>query len=195
MLDINQNQLDVQQLEKETVLLAVNILQGKYNKKFNLFSLLKFFNGFYLNNDDTHCCVDTLESIDEYINKYNKFLTNQNYIYSYVLENKYVNLYNRIIVKSLFNKHLLNVSIFVSTQFVEKSISLYVLLDKISYILKRRTFFTISEVNVSNKKHLITIDEHLPIEAACTYGLSYPNKMGILNDFPIIERLNAHFRT
>lgn len=195
MLDINQNQLDVQQLEKETVLLAVNILQGKYNKKFNLFSLLKFFNGFYLNNDDTHCCVDTLESIDEYINKYNKFLTNQNYIYSYVLENKYVNLYNRIIVKSLFNKHLLNVSIFVSTRFVEKSISLYVLLDKISYILKRRTFFTISEVNVSNKKHLITIDEHLPIEAACTYGLSYPNKMGILNDFPIIERLNAHFRT
>ena len=194
MLDINQNQLDVQQLEKETVLLAVNILQGKYNKKFNLFSLLKFFNGFYLNNDDTHCCVDTLESIDEYINKYNKFLTNQNYIYSYVLENKYVNLYNRIIVKSLFNKHLLNVSIFVSTRFVEKSISLYVLLDKISYILKRRTFFTISEVNVSNKKHLITIDEHLPIEAACTYGLSYPNKMGILNDFPIIERLNAHFR-
>ena len=195
MLDINQNQLDVQQLEKETVLLAVNILQEKYNKKFNLFSLLKFFNGFYLNNDDTHCCVDTLESIDEYINKYNKFLTNQNYIYSYVLENKYVNLYNRIIVKSLFNKHLLNVSIFVSTQFVEKSISLYVLLDKISYILKRRTFFTISEVNVSNKKHLITIDEHLPIKAACTYGLSYPNKMGILNDFPIIERLNAHFRT
>lgn len=195
MLDINQNQLDVQQLEKETVLLAVNILQEKYNKKFNLFSLLKFFNGFYLNNDDTHCCVDTLESIDEYINEYNKFLTNQNYIYSYVLENKYVNLYNRIIVKSLFNKHLLNVSIFVSTLFVEKSISLYVLLDKISYILKRRTFFTISEVNVSSKKHLITIDEHLPIEAACTYGLSYPNKMGILNDFPIIERLNAHFRT
>ena len=194
MLDINQNQLDVQQLEKETVLLAVNILQGKYNKKFNLFSLLKFFNGFYLNNDDTHCCVDTLESIDEYINKYNKFLTNQNYIYSYVLENKYVNLYNRIIVKSLFNKHLLNVSIFVSTRFVEKSISLYVLLDKISYILKRRTFFTISEVNVSNKKHLITIDEHLPIEAACTYGLSYPNKMGILNDFPTIEKLNIFFK-
>lgn len=194
MLDINQNQLDVQQLEKETVLLAVNILQGKYNKKFNLFSLLKFFNGFYLNNDDIHHCVETLESIDEYINKYIKFLANQNCIYSYVLENKYVNLYNRIIVKSLFNKHLLNVSIFVSTQFVEESMSLYVLLDKVSYILKRRTFFTISEVNVSNKKHLITIDEHLPIEAACTYGLSYPNKIGILNDFPIIEKLNAHFK-
>lgn len=194
MLDINQNQLDVQQLEKETVLLAVNILQGKYNEKFNLFSLLKFFNGFYLNNDDIHHCVETLESIDEYINKYIKFLANQNCIYSYVLENKYVNLYNRIIVKSLFNKHLLNVSIFVSTQFVEESMSLYVLLDKVSYILKRRTFFTISEVNVSNKKHLITIDEHLPIEAACTYGLSYPNKIGILNDFPIIEKLNAHFK-
>ena len=46
MLDVNQNQLDVQQLEKETILLAVTILQGKYNKEFNLFSLLKFFNGF-----------------------------------------------------------------------------------------------------------------------------------------------------
>ena len=194
MLDINQNQLDVQQLEKETILLAVNVLQERYNKQFNLFSLLKFFNGFYLDNVEIHDCVETLESIDEYINKYDKFLANQNCIYTYILDNKYVNLYNRVIVKSLFNKHLLNVDIYVSTRFVEKSISLYVLLDKISYILKRRTFLTISEVNVSNKKHLVTIDEHLPIEAACTYGLSYPNKIGILNDFPIIEKLNAHFR-
>ena len=194
MLDINQNQLDVQQLEKETILLAVNVLQEKYNKKFNLFSLLKFFNGFYLDNDEIHHCVETLESIDEYINKYNKFITNQNCIYTYILDNKYVNLYTRVIVNSLFNKHLLNVDIFVSTRFVEKSMSLYVLLDKISYILKRRTFLTITEVNVSNKKHLLTIDEHLPIEAACIYGLSYPNKIGILNDFPIIEKLNAHFR-
>ena len=194
MLDINQNQLDVQQLEKETILLAVNVLQERYNKQFNLFSLLKFFNGFYLDNVEIHDCVETLESIDEYINKYDKFLANQNCIYTYILDNKYVNLYNRVIVNSLFNKHLLNVDIYVSTRFVEKSISLYVLLDKISYILKRRTFLTISEVNVSNKKHLVTIDEHLPIEAACTYGLSYPNKIGILNDFPIIEKLNAHFR-
>ena len=198
MLDINQDQLDVQQLEKETIILAVNILQEAYNKQFNLFSLLKFFNGFYLDNVDIHTCVETLKSIDEYINKYTKFLTNQenqkNCIYTYILDNKYVNLYNRVIVKSLFNKHLLNVSIHVSSRFVEKSMSLYVLLDKISYILKRRTFLTISEVNVSNKKHLITIDEHLPIESAYIYGLSYPNKIGILNDFPIIEKLNAYFR-
>lgn len=194
MLDINQDQLDVQQLEKETILLAVNILQEAYGKQFNLFSLLKFFNGFYLDNVDIHHCVETLESIDEYNNKYNKFLTNQNCLYTYILDNKYINLYNRVIVKSLFNKHLLNVSIFVSTRFVEKSMSLYVLLDKISYILKRRTFLTVSEVNTSNNKHLLTIDEHLPIEAACTYGLSYPNKIGILNDFPVIEKLNANFR-
>ena len=194
MQEVNQNQLDVQQLEKETILLAVTILQGKYNKEFNLFSLLKFFNGFYLDNEDIHHCVETLESIDEYINKYNKFLTNQNCIYSYILDKKYVNLHNKVIVKSLFNKHLLNVSTFVSTKFVQESMSLYVLLDKISYILKRRTFLTINEVNVSNRKHLVTIDEHLPIEAACTYGLSYPNKIGILNDLPIIEKLNAYFR-
>ena len=194
MLDVNQNQLDVQQLEKETILLAVNILQGRYNKQFNLFSLLKFFNGFYLNNDDIHHCVETLESIDEYIDKYNKYLTNQNCINSYILENKYVNLYNRIIVKSLFNKYLLNANIFVTTQFIKESMSLYVLLDKISYILKRRTFITVSEVNVFNKKHLLTIDEHLPIEAACTYGLSYPNKIGILNNFSTIEKLNIFFK-
>ena len=194
MLDVNQNQLDVQQLEKETILLAVTILQGKYNKKFNLFSLLKFFNGFYLDNIDIHHCVETLESIDEYINEYNKFLTNQNCIYSYILDKKYVNLHTKVIVKSLFNKYLLNVNTFVSTKFVQESMSLYVLLDKISYILKRRTFLTINEVNVSNRKHLVAIDEHLPIEAACTYGLSYPNKIGILNDLPIIEKLNAYFR-
>lgn len=194
MLDVNQNQLDVQQLEKETILLAVTVLQEKYEKEINLFSLLKFFNGFYLNNDEIHHCVETLESIDEYINKYNKFLTKENYIYSYILDKKYVNLYTKVIVKSLFNKYLLNVSIFVSTQFVEESMSLYVLLEKICYILKRRTFLTINEVNVSNKKHLVTIDEHLPIKAACTYGLSYPNKIGILNDLPTIEKLNAYFR-
>lgn len=194
MFDVNQNQLDVQQLEKETILLAVNILQGKYNKKFNLFSLLKFFNGFYLDEIDIQNCVDTLGLIDEFITKYEKYLVNQKEVYTYNLESEYVNLYNRTIVKSVFNKHLLNVSIFVSTRFVEESMSLYVLLDKISYILKRRTFLTVSEVNISNKKYLLTIDEHLPIEAAYTYGLSYPNKIGILNDFPIIERLNAHFR-
>ena len=194
MLDINQDQLDVQQLEKETIILAVNILQEAYSKQFNLFSLLKFFNGFYLNNDDIHACAETLKSIDEYINKYNKFLTNQNCVHTYILDNKYINLYNRVIVKSIFNKHLLNVSIFVSTQFVKESMSLYVLLDKISYILKRRTFLTVSEVNTSNNKHLITIDEHLPIEAACTYGLSYPNKIGILNDFSTIEKLNIFFK-
>ena len=194
MLDINQDQLDVQQLEKETILLAVNILQEVYSKQFNVFSLLKSFNGFYLNNDDIHACVETLKSIDEYINKYNKFLTNQNCVYTYILDNKYVNLYNRVIVKSLFNKHLLDVHIFISTLFVGKSINIYVLLDKISYILKRRTFLIVSEVNTSNNKHLITIDEHLPIEAACTYGLSYPNKIGILNDFSTIEKLNIFFK-
>lgn len=195
MQEINQDQIDVQQLEKETILLAVNILQGRYNKQFNLFSLLKFFNGFYLNNDDIHHCVETLESIDEYIDKYNKYLTNQKCINSYILENKYVNLYNRIIVKSLFNKYLLNVNIFVSTWFIKESMSLYALLDKISYILKRRVFLTVSEVNVFNKKHLLTIDEHLPIKSACIYGLTYPNKIGILNDFSTIEKLNIFFKS
>ena len=147
-----------------------------------------------MDNTDIHHCVETLESIDEYINEYNKFLTNQNCIYSYILDKKYVNLHTKVIVKSLFNKYLLNVNTFVSTKFVQESMSLYVLLDKISYILKRRTFLTINEVNVSNRKHLVAIDEHLPIEAACTYGLSYPNKIGILNDLPIIEKLNAYFR-
>lgn len=191
---MNQNQFDVQQLEKETILLAVNVLQEAYNKQFNLFSLLKFFNGFYLNSTDIENCVDTLELINSYITRYKSYLEYQNDVQIYALEDKYVNLFNKITVKSLFNKHLLNVSIFVSHRFIKKSMNLYVLLDEISYILKRRTFLTISEVNTSNNKHLNTIDEHLPIEAAYTYGLSYPNKIGILNDFPFIEKLNAYFR-
>ena len=191
---MNQNQFDVQQLEKETIILAANILQEAYNKQFNLFSLLKFFNGFYLNSTDIENCVDTLELINSYITRYKSYLEYQNDVQIYALEDKYVNLFNKITVKSLFNKHLLNVSIFVSHRFIKKSMNLYVLLDEISYILKRRTFLTISEVNTSNNKHLNTIDEHLPIEAAYTYGLSYPNKIGILNDFPFIEKLNAYFR-
>ena len=194
MFDINQNQLDVQQLEKETILLAVNVLQEAYNKQFNLFSLLKFFNGFYLNSTDIENCVDTLELINSYITKYKRYLEYQNDVQIYALEDKYVNLFNKITVKSLFNKHLLNVSIFVSPRFIKKSMNLYDLLDQISYILKRRTFLTISEVNTSNNKHLNTIDEHLPIEAAYTYGLSYPNKIGILNDFSTIEKLNIFFK-
>ena len=86
-------------------------------------------------------------------------------------------------------------NIFVSTWFVKESMSLYALLDKISYILKRRVFLTVSEVNVFNKKHLLTIDEHLPIKSACIYGLTYPNKIGILNDFSTIEKLNIFFKS
>ena len=194
MQKVNQNQYEVIQLEKETVMLAVKVLQEKYNRQFDLFSLLKFFIGFYLDKIDIQNCVDTLELINEFITKYEKCLVNLKEVYTYDLENKYVNLYNKITVKSIFNTHLLNVNIYVSTLFVEESMSLYVLLDKISYILKRRTFLTVSEVNISNKKHLLTIGEHLPIEAACTKGLFYPNKIGILNDFPVIERLNAYFR-
>ena len=41
MLHINQKQLDVIQFEKETIILAVNVLQEAYNKQFNLFSLLQ----------------------------------------------------------------------------------------------------------------------------------------------------------
>lgn len=193
MLDINQNQLDVQQLEKETILLVVNILQEKYNKQFNLFSLLKFFNGFYLNNEDVQNCVDTLKSIDDYIFKYRKHLANHTYFYT--LKNNYVNLYNKIIIKSIFNKYILNVDIFTSIQFIEMSMSLYVLLEKISYILQRRTFIAINEVNILNKKYLTSIGEHLPVISAFTHGLSYPNKIGILNDFSTIEKLNIFFKT
>ena len=192
---MNQNQFDIQQLEKETIILAANILQEKYNIHFNLFSLLKFFNGFYLNSIDIQNCVDTLELINDYIAKYKKYLVNQNYIQMCVLEDKYVNLFNKITVKSLFNAGLLNINTFINPSLITESISLYTLLDKISYVLQRRTFITINEVNILNKKYLTSIGEHLPVISAFTHGLSYPNKIGILNDFSTIEKLNIFFKT
>lgn len=195
MQELNQNQLDVQQLEKETVVLAIKVLQEKYNRQFNLFSLLKFFYGFYLNSTDIQNCVDTLELINDCIAKYKKYLVNQNYVQIYTLEDKYVNLFNKITVKSLFNAGLLNINTFISPSLITESISLYTLLDKISYVLQRRTFITINEVNILNKKYLISIGEHLPVISAFTHGLSYPNKIGILNDFSTIEKLGAYFMT
>ena len=192
---MNQNQFDIQQLEKETIILAANILKEKYNIDFNLFSLLKFFYGFYLNSTDIENCVDTLELINSYITKYKRYLAYQNDVQIYALEDKYVNLFNKITVKSLFNAGLLNINTYISPSLITESISLDTLLDKISYVLRRRTFITINEVNILNKKYLISIEEHLPVISAFTHGLSYPNKIGILNDFSTIEKLGAYFMT
>ena len=190
---MNQDQFDIQQLEKETIILAANILQEKYNIHFNLYSLLKFFSGFYLNSTDIQNCVDTLESINDCIAKCKKYLVNQNDVQIYVLEDKYVNLFNKITVKSIFNVELLNINTSISRYLITESISLYTLLDKISYVLQRRTFITINEVNILNKKYLTSVLEHLPVISAFTHGLSYPNKIGILNDFSTIEKLGAYF--
>lgn len=192
---MNQNQFDIQQLEKETIILAANILKEKYNIDFNLFSLLKFFYGFYLNSTDIENCVDTLELINSYITKYKRYLAYQNDVQIYALEDKYVNLFNKITVKSLFNAGLLNINTYISPSLITESISLDTLLDKISYVLRRRTFITINEVNILNKKYLTSIEEHLPVISVFTHGLSYPNKIGILNDFSTIEKLGAHFMT
>ena len=192
---MNQNQFDIQQLEKETIILAANILKEKYNIDFNLFSLLKFFYGFYLNSTDIENCVDTLELINSYITKYKRYLAYQNDVQIYALEDKYVNLFNKITVKSLFNVGLLNINTFISPSLITESISLDTLLEKISYVLRRRTFITINEVNILNKKYLISIEEHLPAISAFTHGLSYPNSIAILNDFSTIEKLNIFFKT
>lgn len=192
---MNQNQFDIQQLEKETIILAANILEEKCNIHFNLFSLLKFFNGFYLNSTDIENCVDTLELINSYITKYKRYLEYQNDVQIYTLEDKYVNLFNKITVKFLFNAVFLNINTFISHSLITESISLDILLDKISYVLRRRTFIAINEVNILNKKYLTTIGEHLPVISVFTHGLSYPNKIGILSDFSTAEKLGAHFMT
>ena len=67
------------------------------------------------------------------------------------------------------------------------------LLDKINYVLHRRTFITIDRVTTGNKAYFVPLEAHFPLKSACTHYLTYPNKIGVLNSFPTVEKLNAHF--
>ena len=56
MVNMNQNQLDVVCLEKEAVLLVINIVQKKYYNFINIYPLLKFFDGHTLDKEEKTEC-------------------------------------------------------------------------------------------------------------------------------------------
>lgn len=193
MQEINQDQIDVRILEKETVMLAIRILEKDCGRFFNMIPLLKFFSGLYLTMENIQSCKETLDSIDEAISNYKNYLLSQDNTIMYCLENDYVKLFNKVTVKSIFNKNLLNINIFVSDYLIYRHVVLSRLLDKINYIIQRRTFITVDSISTTNNKYFVSSDDHFPLKSACVFNLTYPNKIGILNSFPTMEKLSVHF--
>lgn len=193
MQEVNQDQYEVMQFEKETVMLAVRILEKDCGRFFNVVPLLKFFSGLYLTREDIKSCEETLDSISKAISDYKRYLLNQDTTLMYYLEDDYVKLFNKVTVKSIFNKSLLDVNIFIEDYFIYRYPFLHRLLDKINYVLHRSTFIITDIVSTSNKEYFIPLDTHVSLKLACVFSLTYPNKIGILNSFPTMEKLNAHF--
>ena len=193
MQEINQNQYEVMQFEKETVMLAIRILEKDCGRFFNVIPLLKFFSGLYLTRENIQNCEETLDSISEAISNYKKYLLNQDNVLMYCLEDDYVKLFNKVAVKSIFNRSLLNVNIFIDDEFIYRHTILHRLLDKINYVLHRKTFIIINKVTTYNKVYFSITDTCVSLKLACTRYLTYPNKIGILNDFSTTEKLKAHF--
>lgn len=193
MKEIKQDQTDVRMFEKETVMLAVRILEKDCGRFFNIIPVLKFFSGLYLTREDIKSCEETLDSISKAISNYKKYLLNQDTTLMYYLEDDYVKLFNKVTVKSIFNKSLLDVNIFINDWFIYRHTVLHRLLDKINYVFHRSTFIIVDRVTATNKECFIPLATHVPLKSACTHYLTYPNKIGILNSFPTMEKLNAHF--
>ena len=197
MQEINQDQIDVRMLEKETIMLAVRILEKDCGRFFNVIPLLNFFSGLYLTRENIRSCEETLDSISESISNYKRYLLNQSETLMYYLEDDYVELFNKVTIKSIFNKNLLNLDILISDYSIYNHINRYIslpkLLDRINSILCQKTFIIVDKMTTDNKAHFVPLDAHIPLKLACILGLTYPNKIGILNSFPTIEKLNAHF--
>ncbi len=192
MQEVNQDQYEVMQFEKETVMLAVRILEKDCGRFFNVVPLLKFFSGLYLTREDIKSCEETLDSISKAISNYKIYLLNQGTTLTYCLEDDYVKLFNKITVQSIFNRSLLDVNIFIENWFIYRCTVLHRLLDKINYVLHRSTFITMDKVTTTSKEHF-PLATHISLRLACVHHLTYPNKIGILNSFPTMEKLNAHF--
>lgn len=200
MQEVNQDQYEVMQFEKETVMLAVRILEKDCGRFFNIIPVLKFFSGLYLTREDIKSCEETLDSISEAISNYKRYLLNQDTTLMYYLEDDYVKLFNKVAVKSIFNKSLLDVNIFINNWFIDRNdrfiyryTVLFRLLSNIIYVLHRGTFITVDRVTTTNKECFISLDTYVSLKSACTHYLTYPNEIGILNSFPTMEKLNAHF--
>ena len=195
MVNMNQNQLDVVCLEKEAVLLVINIVQKKYHNFISIQLLLKFFDGRTLDTDEKIECREILHLLDKYLQKYkDSYSSDLNKVPTDINTKDFICLYNKFVVSTLFNRRLLNISIPVNYHLLEKKVSLYSLINILIYLLQQRTFITSKRIHKDNCKTSLSFDAYVRLQDACYYGLPYPNSTTILNDFSTIEKLNIFFK-
>lgn len=104
-------------------------------------------------------------------------------------------MYNKFVISTLFNRHLLNISIPVRHHLLKEKVSLYSLINVLIYFLQQRTFIFYKNIYKDNYKIFSSLDAYVCLQDACYYGLSYPNSTAILNDFSTIEKLNIFFKS
>ena len=195
MLHINQNQLDVIQFEKETIMLSVELLQKNYKVYLDTAPLLKFFDGLTLTSQEKSECKGILISLSKCIQKCMQHCpTYSNDTPTYSYSEDYIHLCTKIGIGSIFNRYLLNVSIYTEIYLLKKRVSLYTFLKRVLYLLHQRTFISSKRLHEDNRKTSLSFDAYVNLSAACYYDFSYPNSMAILNDFPTIEKLNIFFK-
>lgn len=195
MVNMNQNQLDVVQLEREVVLLGIKIVQKKYYNFINIYPLLKFFNGHTLDKEEKIKCREILRLLDKHLQKYkDSYSSDLNEVPTDINTKDFICLYNKFVIRTLFNRRLLNISIPVNHRLLENKISLYSLINILIYLLQQRTFVTSKRIHKDNRKMSLSYDAYVHLQDACYYGLSYPNSTAILNDFSTIEKLNIFFK-
>ena len=195
MLHINQKQLEVVCLEKEAVLLGINIVQKKYYNFINIYPLLKFFDGHTLDIEEKIECREILHLLHKYLQKYaDSYSSVLDEVPTDINTKDFIYLYNKFVISTLFNIHLLNISIPVNNRLLEKKVSLYSLINILIYFLQQRTFIFSKRIHKDNRKISLSFDTYECLQDVCYYGVHYPNSTAILNDFSTIEKLNIFFK-
>ena len=194
MLHINQNQLDVIQFEKETIMLSVKLLQKNYKIYVDTAPLLKFFDGLTLSSQEKSECKGILISLSKCIQECMQHCLHSNDTPTYSYPEDYIHLCTKVGIDNLFNKYLLDVSIYTEIYLLKKEVSLYTFLKRVLHLLHQRTFISTDELHRHNRKTFLSLDAYVSLSDACYYGLSYPNSTTILNDFSTIEKLNIFFK-
>ena len=195
MVNMNQNQLDVVRLEREAVLLGIKIVQKKYYNFINIHSLLKFFDRHTLDKEEKIECREILRLLNKYLQKYkDSYSSDLNKVPTDISTKDFICSYNKFVISTLFNRHLLNISIPINYRLLEKKVNLYSLVNILIYLLQQRTFITSKRIHEDNRKMSLSYDAYVHLQNACYYGLSYPNSTAILNDFSTIEKLNIFFK-
>ena len=191
---MERDQLDVKKLEKETIIIYAELLNIISNKNFNLYPILKFFTGFDLNHQDLENIESFFEELKEIEETYKINLPIESVENLY---KDYVYLYNKVIVKSIFNQSLFKSGVYIKTIFITKDTTLNDFLEILKYIIYRQTFITVTVASEKTKRNLavdLAVFTHIPISKAAQFGLTYPNRIAILNDITIFEKVNKFFK-